>query len=121
MKLYRGLSLPKDALQFYEDRQKDQEWFAFNGFTSTSVDRKKASVFAFKYLTEGKVPVIFEIYARRDDTEGKKYLDTPDLSAFPDEKEVLIGYQSFHVIDSSSNFKKDEKGAVVIQLREYEY
>ena len=62
IKTYRGLSLPPDAIQFYRDRQNDQEYFTFNGFTSTSVNKGIATDFAFKYLKKETLPVIFEFY-----------------------------------------------------------
>lgn len=90
LKLYRGLSLPPDAIKYYEERQKDQGMFTFNGFTSTSTDKSVAVDFAFKYLKKGNVPVIFEMYLEPNGY-NKKYLDSDDLSAFPEEKEVLLG------------------------------
>ena len=80
----RGLSLPPEAIKFYEERQTDQEMFRFNGFTSTSLSKEIATNFAHQYLKEGQVPVIFEIYLDEFYSgSGIQYLNSNDLSAFP--------------------------------------
>lgn len=65
--------------------------------------------------SEEKQPVIFEIYLKQGGF-GKKYLDSRELSAFPKEKEVLVGFTSFKVLKGESNFQKDDNGCLIIQL-----
>lgn len=90
MKLYRGLTLPEDAIQFYHKKQEDRGVFRFNGFTSTTVNKQIAIQFATQNSKEGSVPVIFEIYLRPNGF-GKQFLDDKTLTAFPNEEEVLVG------------------------------
>ena len=62
IKVYRGLTLPTDAIQHYRERQEDQKRFRFNGFTSTSLSRDVAVGFATGNPKQGSLPVIFEIF-----------------------------------------------------------
>jgi len=95
LKVYRGLSLPTEAIKFYEERQEDQRFFYFNGFTSTSTSRDVARGFALGGLKEGNVPVLFEIFLKPYGGKHKKFLDSDNLSAYPHEKELLLGDQGF--------------------------
>lgn len=47
IKVYRGMSLPEKAIDFYKKVQKTQDEFQFNGYLSTTVDKSLASEFAF--------------------------------------------------------------------------
>ena len=116
LKVYRGLSLPAEAIKYYEERLEDQEGFRFNGFTSTSTSRDVAKGFALGGSKEGNVPVLFEIFLIPDYGMNKKYLDSDNLSAYPHEKELLLGDQAFNVVKGKGNFQKDEEGVLTIQL-----
>ena len=91
-RLYRGLSLPPKAIEFYKEKQKDQYGFKFTAFTSASLDKGIAIGFAKNSASEtGNTPVIFEIYIGSGRDWGMQYLNQDSLSAFPHEQEVLIG------------------------------
>ena len=115
MKVFRGLTLPEDAIQYYRERQKDKKGFRFNGFTSTSLNKQIAIEFATQNPKEGSLPVIFEIYLYSSGL-GKQFLDGNELTAFPNEKEVLVGDMQFCVVPGEGNFQKDENGILIIQL-----
>ena len=57
--------------------------------------------------------MIFEIYLKNT-YWGKQYLDSKELSAFPNEKEILLGFKVFWVVPGESNFKKDKNGILII-------
>ena len=114
MKLYRGLSLPPKAVDYYKQKQINKGSFLFNGFTSTTLDKKVAIGFAKGNAKKGTIPVIFEIYLYNGNFYDKQYLDSNELSAFPSEKEILVGDKTFFVVPGESNFKKDENGILII-------
>ena len=92
VKLYRGLGLPEDAIKVYHGFLESDKWFAFTGFTSTSCDRVTALKFAYQATQRpGMVPVLFVMDTDHDDGYGKAFLHDGSLSAFPKEKEYLIG------------------------------
>ena len=91
MKLYRGLSLPPKAVDYYKQKQVDKGSFRFNGFTSTTLNKKVAIGFAKGNAKKGTIPVIFEIYLWNAESYNRQYLDSNELSAFPSEKEILVG------------------------------
>lgn len=89
MILFRGLSLDKEVITFYKKLAQTGEYFKFNGFTSTSVEVKVASTFAKKYAKDGQLPCILALKVFSG--INKVYLNTAEYSAFPNEKEVLLG------------------------------
>ena len=110
--MYRGIGLPKSAIDTYRLlQQKDQE-FMFSGFTSTSKKKSVAEYFAKKAVKNKKdlVPVIFDINLR-DTGDCYANLNNGYMSAYHEEDEILIGACCFLV-------KKIEKsnGYVVIYL-----
>ena len=48
--LYRGLGLPKKAIEHYKKFLQSGTWFAFTAFTSTSANREVAVEFAYKAM-----------------------------------------------------------------------
>ena len=59
-RLYRGLSLPPKAIEYYKEKQKDQKYFKFTAFTSASLDKGIAIGFAKNSASEtGNTPIIF--------------------------------------------------------------
>ena len=105
--LYRGTGLTKKELQDYRDKvgniQKDEECYGgpfksghttLTGFISTSMKRSSAQKFAWANETTGHEATVFEIMWKHRDNY---YL--MDMSAFPEEKEVLLSDGSrFEVI-----------------------
>ena len=98
VKLYRGLGLPEDAIKVYHDFSKSGEKFYFTGFTSTSCDKETALKFAYQATQRpGMVPVLFVMDTDHSYGMGKAFLHDGSLSAFPKEKEYLIGDVSWTV------------------------
>ena len=92
VKLYRGLGLPEDAIKVYHDFIESGKAFSFTGFTSTSCEKEQAMVFAYKATQKkGMVPVLFVMDTEHENGSGKAFLHDGSLSAFPKEKEYLIG------------------------------
>lgn len=63
--VYRGLGMPKSAIEDYSAKFESQELFCFTGYTSTSLDQTKALEFSYKGLANGQVPVLFEMVSNR--------------------------------------------------------
>ena len=78
--------------------------------------RDVARGFALGDLKEGNVPVLFEIFLYPNSGWDKKYLDSANLSAYPHEKELLLGRQGFYVVEGKGNFQKDSDGILTIRL-----
>lgn len=95
--LYRGLGLPEKAIQVYHGYRKSGKKFYFTGFTSTSLDKEKALQFAYQAKQRGQVPVLFVMEIDHMDGSFKASLNDKSLSAFPDEKEYLIGFVRWKV------------------------
>ena len=102
--LYRGTGLTKKEIQDYRDKvgkiqKKKNGYFesghtTLTGFISTSMKRSSAEKFAWANETTGHEATVFEIMWK-DDCDY--YL--MDMSAFPEEKEVLLSDGSkFEVI-----------------------
>lgn len=109
MTVYRGTALTKKAMTVYTQMLLNEDTFYFNGFTTTSVDKNLAIRFAKRAnQNDGKAPVIFELVVK-DPSCNKAYLNTAKFSAFPNEKEVLIGFATWTVIKVSK-----ENGLFVI-------
>ena len=89
--LYRGLGLPAKAIGVYRQLLESRIPFGFTGFTSTSLERGAALQFAYTALAKGEVPVLFVLEARHTDGYRKAFLHDEALSAFPEEKEYLLG------------------------------
>ena len=53
MKLFRGLGLPKSAIEIYSKMKDSEERFEFNGFISTSVFKSVAKKFALAAAKKG--------------------------------------------------------------------
>ena len=97
--LYRGLGLPEKAIQVYHAYRESGDDFFFTGFTSTSSDKETAMKFAYKATQrkEELVPVLFVMDTDHSGGSDKAYLHDGSLSAFPKEKEYLIGWLGWTV------------------------
>lgn len=89
------------------------EEFEFNGFTSTSVEVGVARTFAKKYANDGKLPCILSMKVAYYYGRCKAFLNTAEYSAFPNEKEVLLGYTTWTVESVSV-----ENGFTMINLKD---
>ena len=89
------------------------EKFEFNGFTSTSLEVKVAKTFAKKYAKDGKLPCILAMKVAYRCGNYKAFLNTSEYSAFPSEKEVLLGYIRWTV-----ESVKVENGFTMINLKD---
>jgi len=98
--LYRGLGLPEKAIQVYHEYLKSRKRFYFTGFTSTSCEKEQALPFAYQATQrKGLVPVLFVMDTDHAGGWHKAYLHDGSLSAFPKEKEYLIGDVRWKVND----------------------
>ena len=83
------------------------------GFISTSMNRSDAQKFAWSNEKTGHVATLFEIMWKN---EKSYYL--MDMSAFPDEKEVLlVDGSKFEVISVETTQDKDGKSENFIVLK----
>lgn len=85
-KVYRGLKVSTEELA---NNYKIGSKIHLQGYTSSSFDRKTAAGFCF-YGADGveKHPLLFEIQVQG--AEGYIYLNSNELSAYPEEKELLL-------------------------------
>ena len=95
--LYRGLGLPEKAIEGYYTYLNSKEEFQFTGFTSTSCEEKKALVFAYQAKLKGLEPVLFVMDTAHYVGLDKAFLHDKESSAFPEEKEYLIGAKKWTV------------------------
>ena len=91
MTVFRGLALPLAAIGPYREMMKAKKEFKFNAFTSTSVEESVARGFARDAMGPGKVPCLF-VMTILDEGGSKAYLHDDEFSAYPQEKEVLLGF-----------------------------
>merc|ERR1712110_867104 len=98
------------GIKGYYDYLSSKERFKFTGFTSTSCEEKKALVFAYQAKLKGLVPVLFVMDTDHDDGERKAFLHDNESSAFPDEKEYLIGWKSWTVTAIKREKRKEVEG-----------
>ena len=112
MTLYRGLGLPQSAVSEYEKMIPTWYSFEFNGFTSTSVKKSVAIDFARRGTKGENIPCLLKMTVT-DDQWYKAYLNSSEYSAFPSQKEVLLGYVRWKVEAVTV-----EKGITVIKLKD---
>ena len=113
-RLYRGTGLTKEELQKYRDligKTEKNIWgdevpalMALTGFISTSLDRAQAETFAWSNQDTGHEATLFEIMWK---CEAGYYV--MDMSAFPEEKEVLL-YDGMKFEVMSVDQIKDKNG-----------
>ena len=101
--LYRGIKLKEEEVDDYEKGVK----INLLGYTSTSRRFDNALQFAFMELPEDKVPVVFEI---RFSGQAGLFEMTEDVTAFPDESEVLVqdGLE-YLIVNNIEKAVEDEK------------
>ena len=97
-RVFRGLALPRSAVEPYKLFKTSGKQFYFTAFTSTSVNESVARGFARKNAGNGKIPCLFVLEVK-DDGYAKAYLHNEEYSAFPEEKEVLLGENGWRVED----------------------
>ena len=123
-KLYRGTGLTKKELQSYEDligktKEKDgkESLMALTGFILTSMDRAQAENFAWSNKKSGHEACLFEIMWKYN---YRYYI--MDMSAFPEEREVLL-YDGCKFFVLSVQQTKDKNGNPlnIIVLKEENY
>ena len=107
--LYRGLGLPEKAIEGYYTYLNSKKRFQFTGFTSTSCEEKKALVFAYQAKLKGLEPVLFVMDTEHDDGMFKAFLHDKESSAFPEEKEYLIGPKEWIVTEIKPKVRKKIK------------
>ena len=95
------MGLPKKVVNTYKTLAKDEEYFAFDGFISTLLTRSYALEFAFQAFEEanGLMPVLFEFITNYDEGNFKAYLHDSNLSSYPEEKEVLLGTNTWFITE----------------------
>ena len=64
--LYRGLGLPKEAVETYKKYRDSGTKFAFTAFTSTSTEKSTAVEFAWMAELCGKDPALFVLKTRHN-------------------------------------------------------
>ena len=89
-----------------------EKWMVFTGFVSTSLDKAQAKKFACSNKKSGHEATIFEILWHQ---HNKYYL--MDLSAFPDEKEVILYDRSKFEVVSIDQIQYQGKPLNVIVLK----
>ena len=102
--VYRGAKLDKE--EFEQLKQNQDKLISTNGYLSTSRDRSLALSFAKKSTKRPDiVPVLFEIQCDMKQLgETVIFADIEQLSAFPDEKEVLFDLDTaFRIVSIESN------------------
>ena len=121
MVLYRGTALTREHLEYYDPKKND--YFSWNGVTSTSRSKVQATLFVQNSLkrakeqNDAKVGVIFKIevdFASPRDCEG--IIDISADSVYPQEQEVILAPGSvFKII--SLEVKKNGIYKVNLKLR----
>ena len=112
--LYRGTGLNKKELKDYRDKVgKKYEYTTLTGFISTSMNRSVAQKFAWANEKSGHEATIFEIMWKK---RSNYYL--MDMSAFPEENEVLLSDGSnYEVIAFDTTKDQNNKTLNVIVLK----
>ena len=103
------MGLPEKAIKGYYDYLSSQEGFRFTGFTSTSCEEKKALVFAYQAKLKGLEPVLFVMDTDHFHGWNKAFLHDKESSAFPEEKEYLIGPKRWTVTAIKPKVRKKIK------------
>ena len=107
VRLYRGLGLPEKAIQVYHAYRESGDRFFFTGFTSTSCVKEIAMQFAHQATQrKGLVPVLFVMDTYHYQGKDKAFLHDESLTAFPGEKEYLLGDVSWKVQDIKKEILK---------------
>ena len=124
--LYRGTGLTEEELKSYSDKiGKTEEdsldpdgdglpvYMPLTGFTSTSMNRGAAEGFAWSNPKTGHTATLFQIMWKRRD---RYYV--MDMSAFPDEKEVLLyDGTKFEVLSIEKTAKQSGETLIIIVLK----
>ena len=123
MTLYRGLGLPEGAIEGYRDKAKLGDVFEFTGFTSTSCEKEQAMKFTYQYghlkRESGQVPVLLVMDVEHFGGKFKAFLYDSRCSAFPEEKEYLLGlthWKTTRVSEETLEYKKNRFEGWVIYL-----
>ena len=114
--LYRGLKLTDSEIQEYSKRA-GKDGIHLRGFTNLSRDRQVAIYYAQADPNLQGKPVLFEIILYKS-KPGWFYLDTAELTAFPDEQEVLVkdGWPFF--VKKLSQAQEGGQALVVVTLHQ---
>merc|ERR1712110_563904 len=97
------------GIKGYYDYLSSKKRIIFTGFTSTSCEEKKALVFAYQAKLKGLVPVLFVMDTAHNYGKFKAFLHDKESSAFPEEKEYLIGYKFWKVTSIKPKVRKKTK------------
>lgn len=114
--LYRGLKLTDGEIQEYGKRA-GKDGIRLRGFTNLSRDRQLAIYHAQSDPNIQGKPVLFEIILYKS-KPGWFYLDNAELTAFPDEQEVLVkeGWPFF--VKKQSQAQEGGQTLVVVTLHQ---
>ena len=112
MILYRGLGLPKDAIDSYKKMAGTNTRIEFNGFTSTSATLDIAKRFARQAEAPNKIPCVLELKVT-DYGNQLAYLKDSEYTAFPSEKEILLAGCPFYITEVVED---TQDGIVIIKL-----
>ena len=118
--LYRGTGLKPEQLKEYQDKAGKTEWqekVAITGYISTSLDKLAAEQFTWSNQTTGHEATLFQIMWK-----SKYGYYVMNMSAFPEEKEILLQDGStFYVVSVEKTVDQHGTPLNLVILKEESY